>query len=560
MNKQLQIRIILTFVVLAWGILPGLAPGTAVAQEIVDVLSLLSSGDATVTTSPYDIGSPENLFDGDTNSICRSASVNPMLVTLEFVVPQPVERFRVMFNAGDNGWCVEGADNLADLESGDGSYLLLVPWRSGVEWTWHEATIAEPETVSFLRLTIERLTGDDYVHLNEWEIYTPDEWFQITDFSYDADAGLAELEWGSHINSWYAVESSGDLSSWELVDLIKADDIFTNWSETLTDPPDSWFWHVRNAAPEERPIVTKKILVLNYDPIIEDAEGDRLHEMLGWYDPYDLTMSYLEDLHYSSHEYVDWEIVEFRDIDEWPLKADGFRYTDDSYLDSYFDSEEFPWHHPDGVDYEEVIATQGLDELVQSGEVDEVIMWGGPYFGYWESQMVGSTAYWCNSGPIVHAGTPLYVIMGLNYERGVAEAIHSFGHRAESIMWHVYGSWSSDGTINHLWDRFTRVNYQHGSVPAGCGNVHFPANGTGDYDYANTGLVLSEADDWLNFPEFTGYTHYVNCDTWGGGDYQRNYLNWWYERMPHAAGRNADGKLNNWWGYLVDMNEYNESR
>jgi hypothetical protein len=101
----------------------------------------------------------------------------------------------------------------------------------------------------------------------------------------------------------------------------------------------------------------------------------------------------------------------------------------------------------------------------------------------------------------------------------------------------------------------------HGSVPAGCGNIHFPPNGTADYDYSNPTPVLSEADDWLNFPQFQGTTDQVDCESWGGPDYQRNYLLWWYERLPHiTGGRYSDGKLLNWWGYLLDMNEYPESR
>ena len=165
-----------------------------------------------------------------------------------------------------------------------------------------------------------------------------------------------------------------------------------------------------------------------------------------------------------------------------------------------------------------------------------------------------------NSGPIIHAGVPLYVIMGLNYERGVAEAIHSFGHRAESILSHVYGSWSSNGTINHTWDRFSRITALHGNSPAGCGNVHFPVNATSDYDYANPRLVLSEAEDWLNYPDLTGASQLLGREAWGGPDYHRNYLNWWTTRMPHAPGRAPDGRLQNWWPYLVDMNEYSESR
>ena len=531
------------------------------AQEALDITSLVASGEAVLTTSPYDIGAPLNIFDGDTETLLRSASVNPLLVTLEFSQPQPVSAFRVWFLAGDNSWRVESARNLADLENATGTYRLLVPWRTDHQAVWNEAPAAESDTVSVLRLSLHRLTGDDYVHLNEWEILAPAGWFRISDIAYLPTGQEIRITWGSGSGRWYRVETSPDLDTWTPGEFIKASGAFTSWLDQLPVLPVRKFYRVREVAPEDRPHITRRVLVLNYDPILEAHDGLRLHAFLGWNDPAQLTQEYLDDLALASHDYVEWEIVEFRDLDEWPLKADGFRYTDETYLECYFDSQNHPWHQPDGVDYENVIATQGLDELVQEGAVDEVIMWGAPYFGYWESHMVGATAYWCNSGPLIHPGVPLYVIMGLNYERGVAEALHSFGHRAESIMTHVYGSWSSDGTINHLWDRFTRVYSLHGSVPAGCGNIHFPPNGTADYDYSNPTPVLSEADDWLNFPQFQGTTDQVDCESWGGPDYQRNYLLWWYERLPHiTGGRYSDGKLLNWWGYLLDMNEYPESR
>jgi hypothetical protein len=171
--------------------------------------------------------------------------------------------------------------------------------------------------------------------------------------------------------------------------------------------------------------------------------------------------------------------------------------------------------------------------------------------------MAGPSAYWCNAPPLQRPDVPLYVIMGLNYERGVAEAVHSFGHRVESILWRVYGSWSGDSTIGHLWDRFSRFE---GRAPgkAACGNVHFPPNGRQDYDYGNPAAVESEADDWLNFPDLTGVRRPVSSTDWGGS--HRGYMRWWLTRLPKAVGRNADGKLNNWWAYLLDMNEYPESR
>jgi hypothetical protein len=145
----------------------------------------------------------------------------------------------------------------------------------------------------------------------------------------------------------------------------------------------------------------------------------------------------------------------------------------------------------------------------------------------------------------------------LNYERGGAEALHSFGHRVESIMRHVYGSWSGDEQINHAWDRFTRYEKIAPGLAA-CGNIHFPPNGAADYDYSNLTEVLSEAEDWLQYPHLTGAKAIVSAHDWGRT--HRGFMNWWFTRLPRASGRAADEVLHNWWAYAVDFNEYGESR
>ena len=200
------------------------------------------------------------------------------------------------------------------------------------------------------------------------------------------------------------------------------------------------------------------------------------------------------------------------------------------------------------------------------GLADEVVCWAFPYSGMFESRMIGRGAYFCNS-PGLERDSPLYVLMGLNPERGVAEALHSFGHRAESILARVFGSWSSGAAVNHLWDRFTRIGPVHGVGVAGCGNVHFPPNAAADYAYDTATPVTSEADRWLNYPDLTGPVAPVSADTWGGPDHHRNFLKWWFAHFPRTAGRRVDpanaidhGKLNNWWNYVVDMNEHAESR
>jgi len=119
-------------------------------------------------------------------------------------------------------------------------------------------------------------------------------------------------------------------------------------------------------------------------------------------------------------------------------------------------------------------------ERVNEGEIDEVWLWEAPYMGYWESLMVGKGAHFCNSPPLDDVPTKPFIIMGFNYERGVGEMLEDFGHRVESIMTHIYGSWEAKET--HAWNRFTLYD-KVAPGKAGCGNVHYAPNSEKDYDW-----------------------------------------------------------------------------
>ncbi len=529
-----------------------LVAGSLSGAERLDVNAMLASGAVHAEHTVFDIGTIENAFDGNTSSIVRTPNLDPLVITLTFDAEQRFAGFRSWFLGGPNRWKVEAADTAADLDAGVGSYALLVDWTTESDNTWSAVSLDSPHAARVVRYTQNRLTGDDYVHLGEWELLAAETEFAVVDIRA-GESGI-DVVWNSRVGQWYAVERSGDLADWTPVDYRKGSATTETWTDGTVPGEAGLFYRIHEIEPEDRPFVVKKVLVLNYDPILESKGGRRVHEYFGWNDPRALTDGYLGDLNEASGNYVRWEIVEFLDIDEFPLKADGFRYTDQSYLDAWATG---TFHSPDGVDYVRIIEDHDLDARVRAGEIDEVVVWGAPYFGYYESRMVGSTAYWCNSPGLYRPNTPLYVMMGLNYERGVAEAIHSFGHRAESILRHVYGSWSGGSTVNHLWDRFTRYEKIAPGLAA-CGNVHFPPNGQSDYDYGNSTLVWSEADDWLDYPNFTGAGRWINASEWGWS--QRGYLKWWYRHMPKVPGRYSDGKLNNWWAYLVDMNEYAESR
>jgi hypothetical protein len=309
-----------------------------------------------------------------------------------------------------------------------------------------------------------------------------------------------------------------------------------------------------------------KVLVLEFNPVIApavhaptdpDAKPQSIRALGKWNDPVKLAAGYMQDLCDASGGYVQYEIVEWLCVREFQKKVDGFIYTPRQYVDCL--RGEAKWHQPDGVDYPAAIARYKIVPRIESGEIDEVWWFGAPYFGYWESSMAGKGAFYINGGVYGEDQVPCrrpFVIMGFNYERGVAEMLHDLCHRTEATMERVYGGWDVKKLTTN-WARFAANAHQSDGVAA-VGTCHYPPNGQKDYDYVNPRAVQSSADDWLTYPELTGKKGQVTCETWGGPDYHRNYMRWWFRHLPKAPGVNADGRQNNWWKYVFDFESYDE--
>lgn len=239
--------------------------------------------------------------------------------------------------------------------------------------------------------------------------------------------------------------------------------------------------------------------------------------------------------------------------DGWPEKIDGFTYAEEEYLGVIQGTT--PAHVPDTVSYNAIVNSPAFDICGKAnrGEIDEVWIFNGPYFGFYESTLVGPGAYWYNSPPVP---TPyecerLIPIMGPSPERELACAIENFGHRTESTMTRVYGSWSQNST-SHNWERFALVdalssNYAY----SGCGNVHYPPNGISDYDYGNSSTVNSNCDDFANYPDLSEPSTVwqpVTCTDWNCS--HLDYFGYWFGHLPRNPGCGPDDVANNWWRYF----------
>lgn len=291
--------------------------------------------------------------------------------------------------------------------------------------------------------------------------------------------------------------------------------------------------------------ITKKVAVIIFNPILESSGNQTLIQYKNWNRPSNLDPSYIQDIKTVSNNFVNYTITIQREVDAIPRKADGFSYTDSSYLACLNNSSQC--HQPDIADYNKILTDFSLCEKRNSGEIDEVWLWGGPYFGYYESRLAGPNAFWYNSPPLTNTTCKrLLPIMGFNYERGVSEMIEDMGHRTESVMARVWGNPNPHGTSP--WDKFTIRDID---IPgrSACGNIHYAPNSTSDYDWANPRTVVSSCDDWYSYPFLQGTTKNISCSEWNCSGYE--YKKWWLMHLPKTVGR-TDSKLNNWWRYIVD--------
>ena len=302
-------------------------------------------------------------------------------------------------------------------------------------------------------------------------------------------------------------------------------------------PPDS--------VTEPAQISQSKVLLIVYDPIMDKTSGTTLSQQQSWHRPTDLVTGFLLDMIQISGGMARYQIVQRVDLNEFPAKTDGFRYTPETYMNVWRGT--LAPHMPQEVNYNAILSQFNILQRVARNEIDEVWIFGFPHAGFYESTMGGPGAFWCNAPPLKNtdASKRRFVIMGFSYERHVGEMLEAYGHRAESVMEKTFSKLKGDA---NLWERFTKYE-KIAAGKAACGNIHFAPNSQQDYDWNNPAIVKSECYDWkLNFPNFKGDVRMVSPAEWGGEI--REHHKWWFNHFPRVAGR-RNGIHNNWWQYVV---------
>jgi hypothetical protein len=178
--------------------------------------------------------------------------------------------------------------------------------------------------------------------------------------------------------------------------------------------------------PEVTPL-KRKVLVIDFHPSGIPARWNRSDELIP---------KYIEAMRKASQDILAYQVVEKLEVPEFPLLVDGSQYTETTFIRVLADDRS-ALRDANGsyllADYDQIIDEFDLLDKIENEQIDEVWMFGGPYFGFYESCMVGRDAFWCN-GPGIEKDCRRFVIMGFNYERDVKEMVHDYGHRAENIL------------------------------------------------------------------------------------------------------------------------------
>ena len=190
-------------------------------------------------------------------------------------------------------------------------------------------------------------------------------------------------------------------------------------------------------------------------------------------------------------------------------------------------------------DYMRMIDEHNVCNRVNSGSIDEVWLWADRTGGFAEALMAGPTnqVYNSNGQPFIRNDCSKAVhIMGFNYERTVDLAIHSMGHRGESVL-SVFLDNTKDERPGDTSYEYMGVQspYTPGEGWVHCvdnkgyvGNIHCTPNSRNQYIYNIQETVNSDFKEWT--PQHLGNKSIINSSFWESDPLF--YYIYWFQNFP----------------------------
>lgn len=346
-------------------------------------------------------------------------------------------------------------------------------------------------------------------------------------------------------------------------------------------------------------VITNKVWMVVYDPFPTNSGKAHLWEVFDpadtwalWNNPYKQNSQLAELIHMATHSNVVVITTRTNVFRHFPLLRNGKRYyyeeNGPEEQDNFWHSYKSPWDmnlYNSPFDYDHMLLNEleNAEEIMGTGEVDQIYIWSPPGGGGYESLMVGPGSWWCNSTG--HTGNDGYrnyprrwIVWMYNYERGTDMAFHNHGHMAESHMshftsgldWNYATRQNPNKRLDNIWNTYAAVDAWHPDNAA-IGDCHRRPNSEHDYDFHNMRFVRSSYPNWqgtnfLSWPHMHMHTQ-VNRDTWHDQAFhdsiyahegEGSHLRWFFQNMPHLPRESphymTNGVLMNWYEYLWNYN------
>jgi hypothetical protein len=126
----------------------------------IDLRASRESGAVTITTNdPTFDPNLGSVLDGSPNSLARSDSINPLILTFTFKEPIRLRAARIYLAGSPYDWVLEASE-------GDRRLNRDVPER-----VWSQIDLPEAVETEVVKVEALRLERDDFVHLNEVELW-----------------------------------------------------------------------------------------------------------------------------------------------------------------------------------------------------------------------------------------------------------------------------------------------------------------------------------------------------------------------------------------------------
>ncbi|HOK53317.1 MAG TPA: hypothetical protein PKV43_02525 [Armatimonadota bacterium] len=168
----------------AIGLAIGLAVGASANPKIVkmdgsselfgpgETPKVIAEGRFELESTKLDTGKPSDIFDGNYDTILRTPSINPAYFQIVTEEPITFRGLRIRMSEDSHDYTLAAASTLDDLKAKKGSYTVLTKGSIGMDGC---IIFVSPKPVSYsaFRLDAKRTSGDDYVHLLEWEFLEP---------------------------------------------------------------------------------------------------------------------------------------------------------------------------------------------------------------------------------------------------------------------------------------------------------------------------------------------------------------------------------------------------